>query len=71
MKRMFRSWLYSLLVLGCAGQAAKRARGILVELEDAKLAGRDYDVGLLLALRQVPHMLQVLGLQAAGVPMGA
>ena len=29
-----------------------------MELEDAKLAGRDYDVGLLVALRQVPHMLK-------------
>ncbi|KAK9845803.1 hypothetical protein WJX81_002827 [Elliptochloris bilobata] len=34
-------------------QAARRAREILVELEDAKLAGRDYDIGLLVALRQV------------------
>ena len=48
-----------LIGAGLHWQAAKRARGIMVELEDAKLAGRDYDVGLLVALRQVPHMLQV------------
>jgi len=37
----------------CGEQAAKRAREILVDLEDAKLAGRDYDIGQLVALRQV------------------
>ncbi len=34
-------------------QAAQRAREILADLEDAKLAGRDYDIGQLVALRQV------------------
>jgi len=42
------------------GQAAKRARDILVQLEDAKLSGRDYDIGLLVALRQVPRSGQLL-----------
>ncbi len=45
--------------MGSVGQAAKRARGILVELEDAKLSGRDYDIGLLVALRQVPRSGQL------------